>query len=65
MPGSVSTPGYCPGASDVECCTPPPSCTANGVDGSCIDTSTCASLGYVSTAGLCPGAANIECCTSM
>jgi hypothetical protein len=41
-----------------------PSCTVNGVDGTCIDTGVCASMsGYVSTAGYCAGAANIECCT--
>jgi hypothetical protein len=40
------------------------SCTLDtGEDGTCIDTSACASMGGTSTAGLCPGAANIECCT--
>jgi lysozyme len=43
--------------------TPTP-CVADGVDGTCIDTATCAAMpGYTSTAGLCPGAANVECCT--
>jgi hypothetical protein len=77
MTGFVSTPGSCPGASNIQCCTqsaappppppPPPmttSCTANGVDGTCLDTATCASMtGYVSTPGLCPGSSNVECCT--
>ncbi len=41
-----------------------PSCTlSSGDDGTCIDTSTCASMGGTSTPGFCPGAANIECCT--
>jgi hypothetical protein len=78
MQGYVSTPGLCPGAADIECCTagsnmpppppppppPAPTCDAGGVAGTCIDTATCATMpGYVSTAGLCAGAANIECCT--
>jgi hypothetical protein len=85
MTGYHSTAGFCPGAADIECCTPTStssstststssssstsssggtSCEANGVEGTCIDTSTCATMtGYVSTPGLCPGAADIECCT--
>jgi hypothetical protein len=40
------------------------SCTiGSGEQGTCIDTSACASMGGTSTAGFCPGAANIECCT--
>ena len=65
MTGYTSTAGFCPGAADIECCTPPPSCTANGNEGTCIATSECAAMGYVSTPGLCPGAADIECCTAM
>jgi hypothetical protein len=39
-------------------------CTlSSGEQGTCIDTSECASQGGTSTAGYCPGAANIECCT--
>jgi hypothetical protein len=70
MTGYTSTAGLCPGAANIECCTPPPamsaptSCEADGVAGTCIDTGACASMtGYTSTAGLCPGAANVECCT--
>ena len=41
-----------------------PACTVDGVAGTCIDTSTCATMpGYVSTPGLCPGPAEEECCT--
>jgi hypothetical protein len=63
--GHVSTPGFCPGAANIECCTAPPTCKANGVEGLCMETSVCASLGghHHSTAGLCPGPANEECCT--
>ena len=44
--------------------TPPPSCTVNGVAGTCIDTSVCATMpGYVSTPGDCPGPATEQCCT--
>jgi hypothetical protein len=63
MTGYTSTPGYCPGAANIECCTPPPSCNADGVSGVCIDTSVCAAAGGTSTPGLCPGAASEECCT--
>jgi len=64
MVGYTSTAGFCPGAADIECCTPPPSCTVAGVSGICIETSECATLaGHHSTAGYCPGAADIECCT--
>ena len=64
MSGYKSTAGYCPGASNIECCTPPPSCTVAGVSGICIEATECATLpGHKSTAGYCAGAANIECCT--
>jgi hypothetical protein len=73
MAGYTSTPGLCAGAANVECCTlaatpppppPPATCTAGGVAGTCIDTSTCAAMaGYTSTPGLCAGAADVECCT--
>jgi hypothetical protein len=64
MLGYSSTAGKCPGPASEECCTPPPSCAANGVAGVCISTSKCAAVGYVSTPGLCPGPASEECCTS-
>jgi hypothetical protein len=64
MSGYTSTPGYCPGAANIECCTPPPSCDVNGMSGTCIETSACAAMGGTSTPGYCPGAADIECCTS-
>jgi lysozyme len=64
MAGYTSTAGYCPGAADVECCTPPPACTVAGVSGICVETSVCATLaGHHSTAGYCPGPAAEECCT--
>jgi MYXO-CTERM domain-containing protein len=41
-----------------------PTCIANGVNGTCIDTSVCATMpGYVSTPNLCPGPASEQCCT--
>ncbi len=68
--GYHSTAGYCPGAANIECCTPDPTpppataCSVDGVEGTCIDTGACAGEGgHHSTAGYCPGAANIECCT--
>ena len=50
------------GSSDAS--TGAPACTVNGVAGTCLDTSVCATMpGYVSTPGLCPGPADEECCT--
>jgi CHAP domain len=41
-----------------------PQCIAgSGQQGTCIDTSTCASTGGTSTAGYCPGPDSEECCT--
>jgi lysozyme len=41
-----------------------PPCKVNGVDGTCIDVSVCASMpGYMSTPGFCPGPATEQCCT--
>ncbi len=43
---------------------PPPACDVDGVAGTCIAESTCATMpGYTSTAGYCPGPASEECCT--
>ncbi|GAQ84155.1 hypothetical protein KFL_001780100 [Klebsormidium nitens] len=58
--GGTSTAGLCPGAANIQCCTPK-SCTANGQTGTCKDISTCSGT---KTAGLCPGPYNIQCCTS-
>jgi len=46
---------------------PTPACivTTTGDEGTCIDTSTCASQGGKSTPGYCPGAADIQCCTGL
>jgi lysozyme len=41
-----------------------PPCMVDGVAGTCIDTSVCATMaGYISTPGLCPGPATEQCCT--
>jgi lysozyme len=41
-----------------------PACTVDGVAGTCIDTSVCATMaGYVATPGLCPGPSAEQCCT--
>jgi hypothetical protein len=57
-----ATPGYCPGAADIQCCTPGTPCTAPPDDtpGFCKDTQLCRSTPIP---GLCPGAADIQCCT--
>ncbi len=41
---------------------PPPTCTANGIPGTCLDVSVCTGTRQP-TPGLCPGPANIQCCT--
>jgi hypothetical protein len=44
----------------------PPSCSVNGVPGTCIDVGACAAMpGYVSTPGYCPGPSSEECCTAV
>jgi hypothetical protein len=62
--GHASTPGYCPGPANIECCTAPPSCKVGGVEGLCLELSACAKLsGHHSTPGYCPGGATEQCCT--
>ena len=67
--GGVSTPGYCPGAAHIQCCTEPPppdpveswgACRAGGADGECVRTDDCWGT---STPGLCPGPNDVQCCT--
>ncbi|KAF3770111.1 family 24 glycoside hydrolase [Cryphonectria parasitica EP155] len=62
--GGTSTPGFCPGAADIQCCTYG-SCAlpSSGLAGLCLPTSSCSSGGGTSTAGLCPGDSSIQCCT--
>jgi GH25 family lysozyme M1 (1,4-beta-N-acetylmuramidase) len=56
--------GLTVGGSDAGSDSGQPSCTADGVAGTCIDTSVCAAMpGYVSTPDLCPGPAGEQCCT--
>jgi GH25 family lysozyme M1 (1,4-beta-N-acetylmuramidase) len=41
-----------------------PACAVNGVAGTCLDTSVCATMaGFLSTPGFCPGPASEQCCT--
>jgi hypothetical protein len=62
--GYASTPGYCPGPANIECCTEPPKCKVGGVSGLCMETTACAKLpGHHSTPGYCPGGSTEECCT--
>ena len=57
----VSTPGHCPGAANIQCCTEVDACEVDGVAGVCIDEDACDD-GRVTTSGECPGDANIMCC---
>lgn len=61
-----STPGFCPGPADIQCCTGKTECTANGKTGECLRTEVCKEKGadYVSTPGFCPGPSYFQCCTS-
>jgi len=57
-----STAGYCPGPTDVQCCTEV-TCTAGSYgSGICISTSQCSADQGTSYAGYCPGATDIQCC---
>jgi len=63
----TSTAGYCPGASNIQCCTKASysiestSCSTPNGAGTCQDIATCAGTSY---AGYCPGANNIRCCVA-
>jgi hypothetical protein len=57
--GGNSTPGFCPGAADIQCCTYG-ACFVGGQEGLCQPVSSCTGSTH---AGLCGGGANIQCCT--
>ncbi len=67
--GYESTPGYCPGPSNIQCCTAggsPAACTvtATGKSGVCLYTTECDALGgHESTPGYCQGPKSVQCCT--
>lgn len=52
------TSGYCPGSSDIQCCTSN-SCTTPQGSGECVQTSACSDTSY---AGYCSGPSDIQCC---
>eukprot|EP00732_Lithocolla_globosa_P006422 Lithocolla_globosa_v1_NODE_7471_length_942_cov_21.988726.p1 type:complete len:287 gc:universal NODE_7471_length_942_cov_21.988726:42-902(+) len=55
----TSTPGYCSGPSNIQCCTDP-SCSVPGVgNGTCRQTSACSGRSY---AGYCQGPTDLQCC---
>lgn len=53
----TSTPGFCPGGSDTQCCTYG---ACDGKPGVCEPVSTCTGI---TTPGLCGGGNNIQCCS--
>lgn len=59
----TTTPGLCPGSSDVKCCTNNPCSTPQG-SGTCMQTSLCSSKGGQSISGYCTGPSDIKCCVS-
>lgn len=67
--GYESTAGYCPGPSNIQCCTAggaPAACTvtATGKSGVCLYTTECDALGgHESTPGYCQGPKSVQCCT--
>ncbi|KEF63602.1 uncharacterized protein A1O9_01580 [Exophiala aquamarina CBS 119918] len=65
--GAVSEAGYCPGATDIQCCYQPDgsgdSCkTDEGVLGTCMSTTACSDARAQSVPGFCAGPTNIQCC---
>ena len=54
----LATAGLCPGAANIQCCTP--TCESDGVEGLCMHVDSCGTENTV--AGLCPGSADIQCC---
>jgi hypothetical protein len=57
--GGTSTPGLCPGAANIQCCTYS-TCFVGMQEGTCQPTSSCKGSTH---AGFCPGGSNIQCCT--
>lgn len=58
--GGFSVAGYCPGASNIQCCISK-SCSTSSGSGTCLNTSKgCSGGSFV--AGACPGSSDIECC---
>jgi len=57
----LSTSHLCPGASNIQCCTPV-TCSTGSASGTCISTTMCTADHGTSYAGHCAGAANIQCC---
>jgi hypothetical protein len=56
----TATAGYCPGGSEVQCCTQA-TCTTPAGSGTCVPTSACAA-NDTSYAGYCSGPADLQCC---
>jgi lysozyme len=54
------TAGYCPGSSDIQCCTSAKCSTPSG-SGTCIQTSKCSGKAY---AGYCTGPSDLQCCVA-
>jgi len=54
------TAGYCPGSSDIQCCTSAKCSTPSG-SGTCIQTAKCTGTSY---AGYCSGPSDIQCCVA-
>ncbi|CAM9155566.1 unnamed protein product [Ectocarpus fasciculatus] len=57
--GTVSS-GYCPGSSDIQCCTSAACSTPQG-SGTCMQTSACSGT---SVSGYCVGPSDLQCCVS-
>jgi hypothetical protein len=55
-----TTPGLCPGSSDIQCCTMN-SCTTPHGAGTCLSTSSCSGTSY---SGYCTGPSDIQCCVT-
>lgn len=62
--GGTATPGYCPGPSNIQCCTNSNwgSCSAGGQSGYCTGRDACIAGGSMPLPGACPGPSDIECC---
>ena len=56
----TSTAGYCPGGTEIQCCTQA-TCTTPQGSGTCLATSSCTGNG-TSYAGYCTGPSDLQCC---
>ncbi len=62
--GGQSSPGFCGGGADVQCCTGY-ACSGGGFEGTCLQEGDCSDLGGETESGLCNGGNTVKCCDAI